>query len=85
MYCLDYYTTNNNTFNNIVINNLAKLCNITFAYSFIQDYIFQTKLPFSFLRKPCLLCTTLILMDLNIIKVQPYNTRTTKVIINAQK
>jgi hypothetical protein len=37
---LDYYTTNNNTFNDIIINNLTKLHNITCACSFAQDYIF---------------------------------------------
>jgi hypothetical protein len=43
---LDYYITNNNTFNDIVINNLTKLYNITWSCSSIQDYIFQTKPPF---------------------------------------
>ncbi len=50
---LDYYT--NNTFNDIVINNLTKLYNITRACSFTKDYIFQTKLPFKFWRtSPCM-------------------------------
>lgn len=81
---LDYYITNN-TFNDIVISILIKLYNITCACFFIQDYIFQTKELFFFLKKPYLICTTLILMDLNNIKVGPYYTRTTKVIINVKK
>ncbi len=39
---LDYYTTKN-TFNDMVISNLTKLYNITYAFSFTQDYIFQNK------------------------------------------
>jgi hypothetical protein len=35
---LDYYTINNNTFNDVVINNLTKLY-ITCACYFIQEYI----------------------------------------------
>jgi len=70
---LDYYTTNNNTFNEIVIN-LTILYNITCACPSTQDNIFQTKPAFLFLKKPYLVCATLILMDSNIIKVLPYNT-----------
>ncbi len=44
---LDYYTTKD-TFNDMVINKLTKLYNITCAFSFNQDYIFQTKPPFYF-------------------------------------
>jgi hypothetical protein len=44
---LNYYTTNNNTFNNIVISNLTKLY-ITCVCSSIQDHIFQIKTSFYF-------------------------------------
>jgi hypothetical protein len=37
------------------------------------------------LKKPYLVCATLILIDSNIVKIQPLNTRTTKVVINAPK
>ncbi len=77
---LDYYTTNNNAFNNTFINNLIKLYNITCAFFNIQDYIFQTN-HVCFFEKPYNVCKTLILMISNIIKVQPYNTRKT-IIIN---
>jgi hypothetical protein len=80
---LDYYITNN-TFNDIVISILITLYNITCACFFIQGNIFQTKNIFYF-KKPYFICIILNLMDLNIIKVEPYNIRTTKVIINAQK
>jgi hypothetical protein len=46
---LDYYTTNNNTFTDIVMNNLIKLY-ITCACSSIQNYNFQKKSPFYFLK-----------------------------------
>ncbi len=45
---LDYYTTNNNTFNDIIISNLTKLYNITCACSFTQDYIYFLKPQFYF-------------------------------------
>jgi len=32
----------------MVISNLTKLYNITYAFSFTQDYIFQNKPPFYF-------------------------------------
>jgi hypothetical protein len=67
----------------MVINNLTKLYNITCACFSTQDYFFKQNQHFIF-EKPYLICTTLILMDSNMIKVWPYNTRT-KVIINAQK
>ncbi len=50
---LDYYTTNN-TFNDIVINNLNKLYHITCACSCIQYYIFSIKTIILFLKKPYL-------------------------------
>jgi hypothetical protein len=46
---------------------------------------FSNKKNILFFKNLYIICTTLILMDLNIIKVQLYNTRTTKLIINAQK
>ncbi len=45
---LDYYTTNNNTCIDIIINNLTKLYNITCTCSFTQDYILKTKPQFYF-------------------------------------
>jgi hypothetical protein len=81
---LDYYITNN-TFNDIVISILIKLYNITCACFFYSRLYFSNKKIVLSLKNPYLICTTLILMDLNIIKVGPYNTRTTKVIINAKK
>jgi len=36
--------------NDVIINNLTKLYNITCACSFIQDYIFQIETPFYFLK-----------------------------------
>jgi hypothetical protein len=44
---LDYYTIDN-TFNDIIINNITKLYNITCACFFTQNYIFQTSPPFYF-------------------------------------
>jgi len=78
---LDYYTTNNNTFNDIIINNLTKWCNITYACFFNQNYILK-KTNILFLKKSHLVCTSLILISSNIIKIRPYNMITTKVIIN---
>jgi hypothetical protein len=79
---LDYYTTKN-TFNDIIINNLTKSYN-TRACCFTKDYFFKQNFHLSF-EELYLVCITLILMDPNIIKVWPYNTKTTKVIINAHK
>jgi hypothetical protein len=45
---LDYYTTKNNTFNDIIINNLTKLCNMTCACFFIQTHILQAQPSFYF-------------------------------------
>jgi hypothetical protein len=78
-----YCITNNNTFNEIVISNWTKLY-ITCVCSFIQEYFFKKK-PLFYFEKPYLVRTTLILIDSNIVKIQPFSTRTTKVIINAQK
>jgi len=49
---------------------------------FYSRLYFSNKKIVLFLKKPYIICTTLILMDLNMIKVGPYNTRTTNVIIN---
>jgi hypothetical protein len=52
---------------------------------FYSRLYFSNKKIVLFLKKPYIICTTLILMDLNMIKVGPYNTRTTNVIINILK
>jgi len=49
---------------------------------FYSRLYFSNKKIVLFLKKPYIICTTLILMDLNMIKVGPFNTRTTNVIIN---
>jgi hypothetical protein len=84
----DYYITNNNTFNEIVISNQFKLyitCVCSHVYVLLLKNIFFKQNHYFIFFKPYLVCTTLILIDSNIVKIQPFNTKTTKVIINAQK
>jgi hypothetical protein len=60
-----YYTTNKNTFNEIVIGNFPKLYNMT--YIFLLKLYLKNIITILFLKKPHIVCTTLILMDLNTI------------------
>ncbi len=81
---LDYHITNNNTFCNIIINNLTKLYNITCIFFYSRLYI-SNKTTNLFLKKYYLVYTSLIWWIQTLSKFNPNNTRTTKVIINAQK
>ncbi len=71
---LDYYRTNH-TFNDIVISNLTNLYNIIGAWSSIQIYIFQAKSTLYFWKKNSL-CAQLYFWWIQIVEVQPYNTKT---------
>ncbi len=48
MYWFGLLHNKKNTFNDIVINNLTKLCNMTCACFYIQNHIFQTQPSFYF-------------------------------------
>jgi hypothetical protein len=77
----------NNKFSDIVINKLSKLYNITCACVLLLNYILSNITIILFYFKPYLLCTTLILIDSNIINKALYNTQKKKVMkvkINVQ-